>query len=350
MSAISLRELDVTFPDGTKGLQDISLDIAPHEFVALVGPSGSGKTTLLRTIAGFVHPSAGTVHVGGKDLTGVAPENRGMGMVFQQHAVWPHMSVADNVGYPLKFTKDSSQSRKEKVQRTLALVGLEGFDQRRPSSLSGGQRQRVALARAIIADPTVLLLDEALSALDEPLRDILRRELVALTKRVGLTTVHVTHDRSEALAIADRIVVLQEGRIEQVATPEDLLVRPQSAHVAAFISDATIIPAELTADGAHAQALGMTWESGMIEDFSSATPSPSSTEVKLALLPFDAQLVAADTPGAIAATIESVLFERDHFSITATNGDFTFRTTSTRRPAIGDSVGIKPHRLLSYPA
>src|SRR5699024_6977429 len=126
--------------------------------------------------------------------------------------------------------------------------------------------------------------------------------------------------------------------------------RPQSAHVAAFISDATIIPAELSADGAHSQALGMTWESDMIEEFSSATPSPSSTEVKLALLPFDAQLVAADTPGAIAATTESGLYVRDHLSITATNGDFTFRPTSTNGPAIGGSVGIRPHRLLRYPA
>src|SRR5690625_1910681 len=289
MSAISLRELDVTFPDGTKGLQDISLDIAPHEFVALVGPSGSGKTTLLRTIAGFVHPSAGTVHVGGKDLTGVAPENRSMVMVFQQQAVWPHMSVADNVGYPLKFTKDSSQSRKEKVQRTLALVGLDGFDQRRPSSLSGGQRQRVALARAIIADPTVLLLDEALSALDEPLRDILRRELVALTKRVGLTTVHVTHDRSEALAIADRIVVLQEGRIAQVSAPEELLVRPDTAEVAAFISDATIIPAQLTAAGARTDALGTTWPAHLIEQASKSVAH--SNAVKLAVLLAATQMV-----------------------------------------------------------
>src|SRR5699024_7556493 len=178
MSAISPHDLTVTFADGTKGLHDINLDISPHEFIALVGPSGSGKTTLLRTIAGFVHPSQGSVHIGGKDLTGVAPESRGMGMVFQQHAVWPHMSVADNVGYPLKFTNDSSQTRKQKIHRTLALVGLEGFGNRKPASLSGGQRQRVALARAIIADPTVLLLDEALSALDEPLRDNLRRELV----------------------------------------------------------------------------------------------------------------------------------------------------------------------------
>lgn len=258
MSAISLQDLTVTFADGTKGLQNINLDIAPHEFIALVGPSGSGKTTLLRTIAGFLHPNQGKVEVGGKDLTGVSPESRGMGMVFQQHAVWPHMSVADNVGYPLKFTKDSAQLRKEKIQRTLELVGLDGFGKRKPGSLSGGQRQRVALARAIIADPTVLLLDEALSALDEPLRDSLRRELVALTKREGLTTVHVTHDRNEALAIADRIVVLQEGRIAQVSTPEELLVRPDTAEVAAFISDATIIPAQLTAAGARTDTLGTT--------------------------------------------------------------------------------------------
>ena len=345
MSAISLQDLTVTFADGTKGLQNINLDIAPHEFIALVGPSGSGKTTLLRTIAGFLHPNQGKVEVGGKDLTGVSPESRGMGMVFQQHAVWPHMSVADNVGYPLKFTKDSAQLRKEKIQRTLELVGLDGFGKRKPASLSGGQRQRVALARAIIADPTVLLLDEALSALDEPLRDSLRRELVALTKREGLTTVHVTHDRNEALAIADRIVVLQGGRIAQVSTPEELLVRPDTAEVAAFISDATIIPAQLTAAGARTDALGITWDNNLIEK----TQASISNVIKLAVLPADTQLVSPDTDGAISATIESVLFERDRFSITAKAGAYTFRTTSTQRPNIGDQVGIIPQRMLSYP-
>ena len=348
MSAISLHDLTVTFADGTKGLHDINLDISPHEFIALVGPSGSGKTTLLRTIAGFVHPSQGSVHVGGKDLTGVAPESRGMGMVFQQHAVWPHMSVADNVGYPLKFTKDSSQTRKQKIHRTLALVGLEGFGNRKPASLSGGQRQRVALARAIIADPTVLLLDEALSALDEPLRDNLRRELVALTKREGLTTVHVTHDRDEALAIADRIVVLQHGRIAHVSTPEELLVRPHSAEVAGFISDATIIPAQLTAAGAHVDAFGITWNSTIIEQAQPTNSAPHSNSVKLAILPADTQLVSPGTNGSITATIESVLFERDRFSVTAKAGDYTFRSTSPQRPSIGDKVGIIPQRMLSY--
>ncbi|NME88529.1 ABC transporter ATP-binding protein [Corynebacterium stationis] len=345
MSAISLQDLTVTFADGTKGLQNINLEISPHEFIALVGPSGSGKTTLLRTIAGFLHPSQGKVEVGGKDLTDVSPESRGMGMVFQQHAVWPHMSVADNVGYPLKFTKDSAQPRKEKIQRTLELVGLDGFGKRKPGSLSGGQRQRVALARAIIADPTVLLLDEALSALDEPLRDSLRRELVALTKREGLTTVHVTHDRNEALAIADRIVVLQEGRIAQVSTPEELLVRPDTAEVAAFISDATIIPAQLTAAGARTDALGITWDNNLIEK----TQASISNVIKLAVLPADTRLVSPGTDGAVPATIESVLFERDRFSITAKAGAYTFRTTSTQRPNIGDQVGIIPQRMLSYP-
>ena len=345
MSAISLQDLTVTFADGTKGLHDINLEIAPHEFIALVGPSGSGKTTLLRTIAGFLHPNQGKVEVGGKDLTDVSPESRGMGMVFQQHAVWPHMSVAANVGYPLKFTKDSAQLRKEKIQRTLELVGLDGFGKRKPASLSGGQRQRVALARAIIADPTVLLLDEALSALDEPLRDSLRRELVALTKREGLTTVHVTHDRNEALAIADRIVVLQEGRIAQVSTPEELLVRPDTAEVATFISDATIIPAQLTAAGARTDALGITWDNNLIEK----TQASISNVIKLAVLPADTQLVSPGTDGAISATIESVLFERDRFSITAKAGAYTFRTTSTQRPNIGDQVGIIPQRMLSYP-
>ena len=168
-------------------------------------------------------------------MTAIPPEKRGIGMVFQQHAIWPHMSVKDNVGYPLRQAKVAKAEREERISETLALVGLPGFEDRTPDSLSGGQRQRVALARAIVAHPKVLLLDEALSALDEPLRDNLRRELVALTQKQRLTTMHVTHDRAEALAIADRVVVLDGGEIQQIATPQQLLENPASPVVAGFI-------------------------------------------------------------------------------------------------------------------
>ena len=171
MSAIVVSGLKVVFPDGTVGLQDINLTIPSGEFVALVGPSGSGKTTLLRTVAGFIEPAAGSIELGGRDVSNTPPERRHMGMVFQQHAVWPHMSVADNVAYPLRRAGVKRAEEKQRVEQTLTTVGLDGYGDRRPATLSGGQRQRVALARAIVAEPEVLLLDEALSALDEPLRD-----------------------------------------------------------------------------------------------------------------------------------------------------------------------------------
>lgn len=331
MSAIDIHDLTVTFPDGTVGLADIDLAVRPEEFIVLIGASGSGKTTLLRTIAGFLTPSAGHVAIGGRDVTAVPPEKRRLGMVFQQHAVWPHMSVARNVEYPLRRAGVGKRERGERVDRALELVGLGGFARRRPDSLSGGQRQRVALARAIVADPTVLLLDEALSALDEPLRDSLRRELVTLTRREGLTTVHVTHDRTEALAIADRVVVLGEGRIQQVATPQELVSRPATAEVAAFIADATLL------DAAAAPAL----------------PAPaevmgSGSTLTLAVLPDMVEVLPAGADG-IPAQVRSVLYDAGAWSLTLDALDTVFRATvHGARPEVGDPVTIRIHRPLGY--
>lgn len=334
MARIATSHLSVTFPDGTTGLRDINLSIEPGELIALVGPSGSGKSTLLRTIAGFISPSSGELDIDGRQMTSTPPEERGIGMVFQQHAIWPHMSVKENVGYPLRRAKVSKAKREEHISKTLALVGLPGFEDRSPNSLSGGQRQRVALARAIVASPKLLLLDEALSALDEPLRDNLRRELVALTEKQRLTTVHVTHDRAEALAIADRVVVLDGGEIQQIATPQQLLENPASPAVAAFISDATIVQTTTTGCCVECPTLGVSWP------LSQVTVREEGT--KAAILPHHAKIVDEDYLGTtVPAIVDSAIFEGDHYSVTATHESGTiFRTTADHKPALGQSVWI----------
>lgn len=349
MSSITITDLSVVFPDGTIGLDQINVAVAPEEFVVLVGPSGSGKTTLLRTIAGFIQPSGGRLEIAGTDMTRVPPEQRSMGMVFQQHAVWPHMSVAKNVAYPLQRAGVKGASISSRVQRALELVGLDGFGQRKPASLSGGQRQRVALARAIVADPTVLLLDEALSALDEPLRDALRRELVALTRREGLTTVHVTHDRAEAIAIADRIVVLDKGRVQQIATPAELIEAPASASVASFIGDATLLPATIAGEHVECSVLTTAWKRNQVREMATLHPGDAAT---IAVTPLGVAVVPPATPRSIDAVITSVLFEITSYSITAqTPGGQKFRAHVTGTvPTIGEAIGLEIMRPLVYPA
>ncbi|WP_461170194.1 ABC transporter ATP-binding protein [Arthrobacter sp. Z1-15] len=245
MSSISLQNLRHVYANGHVGLAEVDLEVHDGEFLALLGPSGSGKTTLLRSIAGFVQPEGGTLRLGGTPVAGpgawVPPEKRNLGMVFQDHAIWPHWSVARNVGYPLRLAGVPRKDAAARVRSVLGLVGLDGLGERPPAALSGGQRQRVALARAIVGAPQALLLDEALSSLDEPLRARLRLDLKALTSEQGLTSVHVTHDRAEALALADRVAVLRAGRIEQIGTPEELVRRPVSAFAASFVNDAVLL-------------------------------------------------------------------------------------------------------------
>ena len=219
----------------TQVLGGLDLSIGEGEFVALLGPSGCGKSTLLRAIAGFATPSAGRISVAGQDVTHRPPDKRGMALVFQSYALWPHMSVARNIGYGLKLRGRSKAEIARRVGELEELLGLTGLGDRKPAALSGGQRQRVALGRALAVDPRILLLDEPLSNLDARIRLKVRHDISALQKRLGITAVHVTHDREEAMVMADRIVILDRGRIAQQGTPQALYNRPETSFVAAFM-------------------------------------------------------------------------------------------------------------------
>jgi ABC-type Fe3+/spermidine/putrescine transport system ATPase subunit len=220
---------------GTRVLHDVSLDVARGELCALLGSSGCGKTTLLRSIAGFVTPQSGAIRVEGRDILGLPPERRGTAMMFQSYALWPHMNVADNIGYGLRMRGWKKDAIAKRVEEMLALLQLPGFGPRAVTQLSGGQRQRVALGRALAVDPQLLLLDEPMSNLDYKVRIELRHELRALQRRIGITAVYVTHDREEALTLADRIAVLDAGRVAQYGPPEEIFHRPSSAFVAGFM-------------------------------------------------------------------------------------------------------------------
>jgi ABC-type Fe3+/spermidine/putrescine transport system ATPase subunit len=219
----------------TRVLHEVSLAVQAGEFLALLGPSGCGKTTLLRAIAGFVTPTSGRILAGGRDITGAPPEKRGAAMVFQSYALWPHMSVAKTIGYGLAVRGWDKARIAARVEEMLRLLRLEGLGARLPAQLSGGQRQRVAMGRALAVDPEILLLDEPMSNLDARVREGVRHELRALQQALGITAIHVTHDREEAMILADRIVVLEEGRIAQAGPPEELWHRPANAYVADFL-------------------------------------------------------------------------------------------------------------------
>ncbi len=224
--------------DGTTALESVDLEIRDGEFFTLVGPSGCGKTTTLRVIAGFEEPTEGTIRFDGRETTGVPPEERDVGVVFQSYALFPHMTVAENVGYGLRFRDPpEGTSEDERIAELLELVDLPGTEERAPTELSGGQQQRVALARALAPEPSLLLLDEPMSALDARLRESLRRQLKRIQSDLEITTVYVTHDQAEALAISDRVAVMSDGRIEQVGTPEEIYREPATRFVAEFVGD-----------------------------------------------------------------------------------------------------------------
>ena len=231
---------------------DVNLE-APHgEFLTLLGPSGSGKTTTLRMIAGFTTPSGGSIEIDGSDMTRVPPHRRNVGMVFQNYALFPHMTAAQNIAFPLQMRRVSRETTRKRVEEALRLVRLEGFGDRYPRQLSGGQQQRIALARAVVFRPCLLLMDEPLGALDRKLREALQLEIVRVGRELGATVLYVTHDQEEALVMSDRIAIFNSGRIEQLGSGEDLYDRPASLFVAEFIGESNIIRGRFERDGSAA--------------------------------------------------------------------------------------------------
>ena len=239
--SLELKEIKKSFTEGEAVLDNISLEISKGEFITLLGSSGCGKTTTLRIIAGLEQPDAGSVWLDGREVTGLEPNQRDVNTVFQNYALFPHMNVAENIGYGLKLKKVPKSEIRKKVSQMLELVQLEGYEKRKPSELSGGQKQRVAIARALVNNPKVLLLDEPLGALDLQLRRAMQIELKHLQKKLGITFIYITHDQEEAINMSDRIAVMRDGRIEQIGTPDEIYNHPKTSHVATFVGNANIL-------------------------------------------------------------------------------------------------------------
>lgn len=239
--SLELKEIKKSFTEGEAVLDNISLEISKGEFITLLGSSGCGKTTTLRIIAGLEQPDAGSVWLDGREVTGLEPNQRNVNTVFQNYALFPHMNVAENIGYGLKLKKVPKSEIKKKVSQMLELVQLEGYEKRKPSELSGGQKQRVAIARALVNNPKVLLLDEPLGALDLQLRRAMQIELKHLQKKLGITFIYITHDQEEAINMSDRIAVMKDGRIEQIGTPDEIYNHPKTSYVATFVGNANIL-------------------------------------------------------------------------------------------------------------
>lgn len=292
--SIQLIQCGKTFANGAQALQPIELDIRPGETVVLLGPSGCGKTTTLRLIAGLEFPDAGgQVLFGGEDVTALPIEKRGVGMVFQNYALFPNMTVGENIAYGLKIRKMPAAQRLAKIETLLEMVRLQGLGQRRIDQLSGGQKQRVALARALAVEPKVLLLDEPLTALDAKLRETLRADLNQLLRKLGITAIYVTHDQSEAMALGDRVVVMERGRIAQVGSPQDIYYRPASHFVADFIGTMNRVTGRVH-DGYLRFAGGML-------PFTASSPAPAAT---LMFRPEDVEVVTdgANVQGILLST------------------------------------------------
>ena len=322
-----------------RAVNDISLNVEPGQLVTLLGPSGCGKTTTLRMIAGLELPTAGQIVIGDTDVSNLPATYRNVAMVFQSYALFPHMSVLENVSYGLRMTKVGKTEAAERAEHALTLVGLEGYGSRLPSELSGGQQQRVAVARAVVLEPEVLLLDEPLSNLDAKLRRQVREEIRTLQQRLQVTTVYVTHDQEEAMAVSDRIVVMEKGRVAQDGTPRALYEDPKSKFIAGFIGEANLVPCEVeavTSDGSCTVVVNQHRIPVQDCDLRGAAT--------LVIRPEATTLTSEAGPGAIEAVITSVSYlgDRVYYSLNTAIGPlFHIEHTSSVRFPQSSNVAIQ---------
>ena len=315
----------------TQVLDELNLYIRENEFLTLLGPSGCGKTTTLRIIGGFESPNKGQVIFEGKDITKLPPNERQLNTVFQKYALFNHMTISENIAFGLKIKKKSKVYIDDKIKYALKLVNLDGFENRMPDSLSGGQQQRIAIARAIVNEPKVLLLDEPLGALDLKLRQDMQYELIRLKNELGITFVYVTHDQEEALTMSDTIVVMNQGYIQQVGTPEDIYNEPKNAFVADFIGDSNIIPSIMVED----KLVNILGTNFSCVDIGFGRNKP----VDVVIRPEDIDLVKPEN-GTVSGRVTSLLFKGVHYEMEVTANGREWLVHSTDLFPVGSEVGI----------
>ena len=327
---ITMADISKSF-DGELVLDEIDLYIRENEFLTLLGPSGCGKTTLLRILGGFETPDTGTVCFDGQDITALPPNKRQINTVFQKYTLFPHMNVEENIAFGLKIRKKSSSYIQDKIRYALKLVNLDGYGKRYPHSLSGGQQQRIAIARAIVNEPKVLLLDEPLSALDLKLRQDMQYELMRLKEELGITFVYVTHDQEEALTMSDTVVVMNQGYIQQIGTPEDIYNEPENAFVADFIGDSNLFPATMIED----KLVSIHGDRFTCVDTGFGNNKP----VDVVIRPEDVELVEPEK-GIVEGVVTSLIFKGVHYEMDVEVDSVEWLVHSTRGIEEGTRVGI----------
>ena len=330
---IELRGITKVYEDGYKAVDDFNLEVKRGEFVTLLGPSGCGKTTTLRMIAGFLLPSSGDILLNGKSIANLPPYKRPVNTVFQRYALFPHMNIYNNIAFGLKQKKMPKDEIARKVHRVLDLVDLEGFEGRSVSTLSGGQQQRIAIARALVNEPEIRLLDEPLGALDLKMRKEMQLELKNMHDKLGITFIYVTHDQEEALTMSDKIVVMSEGRTQQIGTPEDIYNEPANAFVADFIGESNIFNGMMTG---HLKARFCGGEFRCVDDFE------EGTHITAVVRPEDVEITAPDA-GTINGLVDSVIFKGIHYEITVLSGKNEIVIQTVNNARVGDRVGLRVH-------
>jgi multiple sugar transport system ATP-binding protein len=341
MSEVSYRGVEKRFDQESLALRSLDLDVPDGAFLVLLGPSGCGKTTALRVLAGLELPTAGTVHIGGRDVTRMQPRDRDVAMVFQSYALYPHMSVAENVAYPLRIRGLSKADQRAGAAKVAEALEISHLLDRRPRHLSGGQRQRVALARAIVREPSVFLMDEPLSNLDAKLRTSMRGEIKRLQKRLGTTTLYVTHDQAEAMTMADLVAVLRDGELQQLAPPDEIYDRPANRFVAAFVGNPpmNVLEGEVDRDGRSfvlgEQRLALGEQLGATCNMAGATA--------LGVRPEDIAILPGDAPGALAGEIYVVEPMGNETLVDVRIGDQRLMARAARgfTAAIGSPIGVR---------